>query len=117
MAAAPVRFLGAAAWPLTIWASLTHLEEHPADDYVERTSPIVASAIAFWLCVLLLLFTLGMSGGPIITLGDGEASETSLRLAPRWTDVAAPVLLLFLAALYIVGFWLFSEREAQFPRS
>lgn len=33
MAAAPVRFINAAAWPLTIWTSLTHLDDHPADDY------------------------------------------------------------------------------------
>ena len=55
MAAAPVRFLNAAAWPLTIWTSLSHLDDHPADDYVERTSPIVATAVAFWLCFIALI--------------------------------------------------------------
>src|SRR5688572_29140424 len=63
MAAAPIRLLGAAAWPLTVWSSLARLEEHPIDDYVERTSPIVASAVAFWLCAALLVFAMSMSGG------------------------------------------------------
>lgn len=117
MAAAPIRFLGAAAWPLTIWASLTRLGEHPADDYVERTSPIVASAIAFWVCAALLVYTLSMSGGPVVMLGDGDADAATLRLTPRWTGVAAPVLLLFLAGIYIVGCWLFAARDEQFPQS
>ena len=55
MAAAPVRFINAAAWPLTIWTSLSHFDDHPADDYVERTSPIVATAVAFWLCFVALI--------------------------------------------------------------
>lgn len=117
MAAAPIRLLGAAAWPLTVWSSLTRLEEHPADDYVERTSPIVASAIAFWVCVALLVFTLSMSGGPIVTMmGEGGAEQAAMRLVPRWTGVAAPVLVLFLAAIYIIGAWLFNKREEEFPR-
>ena len=115
MAAAPIRVLGAAAWPLTIWSSLTRLEDHPVDDYVERTSPIVASAIAFWVCVALLAFTLSMSGGPTITLGDVGVDEANLRLVPRWPAVATPVLLLFLGAIYIVGCWLFNAREEEFP--
>lgn len=116
MAAAPVRFLGAAAWPLTIWASLTRLEEHPADNYVERTSPIVASAIAFWVCAALLGFTLSMSGGPIVTLAEaGGIEEATMQLAPRWTSVATPVLLLFLVGIYIVGCWLFAARDEEFP--
>jgi hypothetical protein len=48
MAAATLRFLSAAAWPLTIWISVTHFEEQTADDFVERTSPIVATAVAIW---------------------------------------------------------------------
>ena len=47
-----VRFAHAALWPLTIWTSLSHLDEHAADDYVERTSPIVGTAIAFWIGVV-----------------------------------------------------------------
>ncbi len=117
MAATPIRFLGAAAWPLTIWASLTHIGDHPADDYVERTSPIVASAIAFWLCLALLVFTLIMSGGPVVTLGDGGAVEATLRLAPRWTGVATPVLAMFLGVIYIAGCWLFAARDEEFPRA
>lgn len=116
MAAAPIRLLGAAAWPLTVWSSLARLEEHPADDYVERTSPIVASAIAFWVCAALLVFTMSMSGGPIVMMGEGGAEQAAMRLVPRWTGVAAPVLVLFLAAIYVIGCWLFYKREEEFPR-
>lgn len=112
MKAAPVRFLVAAAWPLTIWTSLTHLEEHPADDYVERTSPIVATAIAFWIGVVLLAITLAMQGGgPLVGVG-----EEAVRLAPRWTAVASGVLWFFLPLVYAVGFWLFTSRDEAFPR-
>jgi hypothetical protein len=118
MQAAPLRFLGAVLWPISIWTSLTHLEEHPADDYVERTSPIVASAIAFWLCAALLIITLSMSGGPIITLlGDSGAEEATLQVAPRWTSVATPVLVLFLGAIYVIGWWLYAARDEEFPRA
>lgn len=117
MAAAPVRFLGAAAWPLTIWASLTRFEEHPADNYVERTSPIVASAIAFWVCAALLAFTLSMSGDSFVTLAEaGGLDEATMRLSPpRWTSAAMPVLTLFLVGIYIIGWWLFAARDEEFP--
>ena len=117
MATAPIRLLGAAAWPLTVWSSLARLEEHPIDDYVERTSPIVASAVAFWVCAALLAVAIGMSGGPIVTMGgEGSADAATMRLVPRWTGVATPVLALFLGAIYIVGCWLFNAREEEFPR-
>ena len=64
MASTPMRFLNVAAWPLSIWTSLTHFGNHPADDYVERTFPIVATAIAFWICVAAMIYlnTTGSAG-------------------------------------------------------
>jgi hypothetical protein len=115
MRAAPLRFLNAAFWPLTIWFSLTHLEEHPADDYVERTSPIVATAIAFWICLAALVVLASPSvaaiGGGL--LGEGEDAVAFVRRAP---GAVVDVLWFFLPALYVVGFWLFTARDEAFPR-
>ncbi|HRK64925.1 MAG TPA: hypothetical protein PLN53_11055 [Terricaulis sp.] len=114
MASTPMRFLGAAAWPLTIWTSLTNFGDHPADDYVERTFPIVATAIAFWICVagLIYLNTSG-AGGVAIGMDDGEAA---VRLSRRGAGVFTSVLMVFAPLLYITGFWLFNAREERFPR-
>lgn len=114
MAAAPVRFLNAAAWPLTIWTSLSHLEEHSTDDYVERTSPIVATAVAFWLCFIALL----VLANPAVTaigglLDDGSEVVTFVRRAP---GAIVGVLWLVTPVLYVIGFWLFTSRDEAFPR-
>jgi hypothetical protein len=112
MAAAPVRFLSAAAWPLTIWSSLTHLEEHSADDYVERTSPIVATAVAFWVCAAALVFIAYVSGSfSVLDDGGGDA----VTMAPRWAGAASGVLWFFLPVIYLVGLWLFTSRDEAFP--
>jgi hypothetical protein len=114
MAFAPPRFLSSAAWPLTIWTSLTHFRDHPADDYVERTFPIVATAIAFWFCLLLLAyFATSGASGVAIGMEDGEAA---VRLSRRGAAVLSSVLWIFLPALYAVGLWLFNAREERFPR-
>lgn len=114
MRAAPVRFLNAALWPLTIWGSLTHLEDHPADDYVERTSPIVATAVAFWLCLIALIV---FATPAVATIGggiaDGEFLATQVRRVP---GAIVGVLWLFTPVLYIIGFWLFASRDEAFPR-
>jgi len=113
MQAAPVRFLNAAAWPLTIWASLTQFGNHPADDYVERTSPIVATAIAFWICVASLVAVTLMSGGFNVLSGEGDGAVS---LAPRWASSVSGVLWFFLPVIYAVGFWLYTARDEAFPR-
>lgn len=115
MAAAPVRFLNAAAWPLTIWTSLSHLDDHPADDYVERTSPIVATAIAFWLCFIALI----VLANPAVTaigglLDDGSEVVTFVRRAP---GAIVDVLWFITPVLYVIGFWMFTSRDEAFPRS
>jgi hypothetical protein len=115
MRAAPIRFFNAALWPLTIWLSLTHLDEHPADDYVERTSPIVATAIAFWAAVGLAVVTY-LSAGTRVIEGDGEEAVRVVRVTPLWAGVTADVLWFFVPALYVIGLWLFTARDEAFPR-
>lgn len=114
MRAAPIRFLFAAAWPLSIWASLTHLEEHPADDYVERTSPIVATAIAFWICLAMLI----MFATPVVTtISAGiEGQEALAAQVRRVPGTISSVLWAFAPALYVIGFWLYTARDEAFPR-
>jgi hypothetical protein len=114
MAAAPLRFLNAAAWPLTIWTSLSQLEKHAADDYVERTSPIVATAVAFWVCFVALI----VLANPAVTaigglLDDGSEVVTFVRRTP---GAIVEVLWFITPALYVIGFWLFASREEAFPR-
>lgn len=115
MAAAPVRFMNAAAWPLTIWTSLSRLEDHPADDYVERTSPIVATAIGFWLCFIALI----VLANPAVTsvggmLEDGSSVVTFVRRTP---GAIVDVLWFMTPVLYVIGFWMFTARDEAFPRS
>jgi hypothetical protein len=114
MAAAPLRFLNAAAWPLTIWTSLTHLDEHAADDYVERTSPIVATAIAFWVCFIALI----VLANPVVTAIGGavEGGENVTAFIRRTPGAVVDVLWLFTPVLYLIGLWLFTARDEAFPR-
>ena len=115
MAAAPVRFINAAAWPLTIWTSLSHLEDHPADDYVERTSPIVATAVAFWLCFIALIV---LANPAVMAVGgladDGSEMVTFVRRTP---GAIVDVLWFVTPILYAIGFWMFTSRDEAFPRS
>lgn len=113
MQAAPARFANAALWPLTIWTSLTHLEEHPADDYVERTSPIVATAIAFWVCAIALIV---LANPAAMLIGGSIGDAPVFSLVRRTPAVVVDVLWLFTPTLYIVGFWLFALRAQAFPR-
>jgi hypothetical protein len=111
MAATPSRLLSAVFWPLTIWTSLSHLDDHPADDYVERTSPIVATAVAFWICAVAAVAIQLWSAG-VIVVGD-EGGEIIRRA--RNSDMSG-VLWFFLPVIYLVGFWLHTLREEAFPR-
>jgi hypothetical protein len=115
MAAAPARFLGAVAWPLTIWTSLSRLDDHSADDYVERTSPIVATAVAFWICAIALV----IFANPVVSSigGSVDGAEAVVQLVRRVPGSIVGVLWYFVPGLYIIGFWLFSTRQAAFPKS
>lgn len=114
MAAAPLRFLNAAAWPLTIWTTLSKFEDHAADDYVERTSPIVATAIAFWVCAIALV----VLANPAVTSigGFNDAGESVLATIRRAPVVAVNVLWFFTPVIYLIGLWLFTSREEAYPR-
>ena len=111
MAATPFRLLNAVFWPFTIWASLSHLDDHAADDYVERTSPIVATAVAFWICVIAAVAIQVWSAGVLVVGDDGD--EMIRRV--RSTNMTG-VLWFFLPVIYVVGFWLHTLREDSFPR-
>ena len=109
MNAAPLRLLIAAAWPLTIWTSFTHFDEHPADDYVERTFPILATSVAFWVCVAGLI-AVALTSHVSIVGDDGTIVRHT-----RQSNVD-DVLIVFLPVIYVVGLWLFSARADRFER-
>lgn len=114
MHASPLRFLNVAAWPLTIWTSLTRFNDHPADDYVERTFPIVASAIAFWIGVA----ALAVVTQPVVTHIVAEvADETVTGVIRRTPGSIVGVLWFFVPVIYLIGFWLYSSREEAFEAS
>lgn len=113
MQATPVRLFNALFWPLSIWASLTHLDDHPADDYVERTSPIVATAIAFWIAFVALII---VANPVVLQIGgsvDGENVVSRMRHVP---GSVVGVLWFFVPVIYLIGFWLFTARDERFPR-
>jgi hypothetical protein len=112
MHASPLRFLNAAAWPLTIWTSLTRLNDHPADDYVERTFPIMATAIAFWIAFAALVIFANPSVMHVVGSADGE--ELVGRMRRNWSSFVS-VLWFFVPLIYLVGFWLFSSRDEAYP--
>jgi hypothetical protein len=110
MQATPLRLMNAVFWPLTIWASLRNLDDHPADDYVERTSPIVATAVAFWVCVVVAVVVQLWTGGIVVIAEGGEEFRRA-----RQSDMTG-VLWFFLPVIYLVGFWLYALRDEAFPR-
>jgi hypothetical protein len=114
MQSATFRFLSAAAWPLTVWTSLGRFNDHAADDYVERTFPIVASAVAFWLGAV----ALGIFAQPVVTHIITEVAGEEFNGVIRHTPSSiVGVLWLFVPVIYLVGFWLFSSREEAFEVS
>lgn len=113
MTASPLRFLNVAAWPLTVWGSLRRFNDHAADDYVERTFPIVASAVAFWIGAI----ALAVVTQPVVThLVAGIANEEISAVVRHTPSSIVGVLWLFVPLVYLVGFWLFSSREEAFQR-
>lgn len=109
-----MRFLNAALWPLTIWASLARLEEHSTDDYVERTSPIVATAVAFWVCLAALIV---FATPHVMSVGGlFEDGESVTGLVRRQPGMIVDVLWFFTPVLYIAGLWLHTARDEAFPR-
>jgi hypothetical protein len=113
MRATPVRLISALFWPLTIWTSLGHLEEHSADDYVERTSPIVATAIGFWVCAI----ALAIFANPAVTAIGGLADEQEvMQFVRRTPGAVVGVLWVFTPVIYAIGLFLFTARDEAHPR-
>jgi hypothetical protein len=114
MQAAPMRFLNAALWPLAIWTTLSKFEDHAADDYVERTSPIVASAVGFWICLIALVI---FANPAVVAVGGGSNGEADVfELVRRVPTGVIEVLMFFTPVLYLIGLWLFTSRDEAFPR-
>ncbi|MGE0828414.1 MAG: hypothetical protein AB7O04_03570 [Hyphomonadaceae bacterium] len=86
------KWLGRVFWPASVWMSFAHFNEHPADDYVERTAPIVAMAIAFWILV-----------GALAAIWFSNGSARMFQ-----------VMLFFLPVLYLIGFGTYLSREERF---
>ena len=109
-AAAPLRFLSAALWPISVWPSVAQFNRHDADDYVERTFPIIATAICFWICAAALVV---FGGGASFAVGDGAGAFETVRRTP---PAVVGALWLALPVLYVIGFWLFTAREERYGR-
>ncbi|MBX9747029.1 MAG: hypothetical protein K2X34_09015 [Hyphomonadaceae bacterium] len=114
MASSPARLMTTALWPLTVWPSVFDLEKHPADNFAERTFPLIATAIGFWVCVGLLVYV-SLQVGPVVSIDTGDGGSSAARLVPRWIDGVSGVLWFFLPALYVIGLWLFAARDEAFP--
>lgn len=114
MATTPTQLIARAFWPLAVWPSIFNLEKHPADDYAERTFPLIATAVAFWVCMALLVYVL-MQGGTVFNISDGESAAVNARYIPSWIESVSGVLWFFLPALYLIGLWLYSARDEAFP--
>jgi hypothetical protein len=107
----PLRFLAAAAWPLTVWGSIAQFNRHDADDYVERTFPIIASSVAFWVGAI----ALAVLAQPVVTHIVAELSDGQVTGVIRHTPGSiVGVLWFFVPVIYLIGFWLFSSREEAF---
>lgn len=83
-----------ALWPISVWLSFRQFEQHAADDYVELTSPIMAAAVCFWLCVGWIAGVFALNG----MLSDLHALG--------WIT---PVI-------YLIGLALYINRERQFSK-
>lgn len=84
-----------ALWPISVWMSIRDFEKHMADDYVEQTSPIIATAVAFWAGVALLA---------VVWFTNGLLIDFNL-------------LLFFMPVVYLIGLALYINRERAFERT
>lgn len=114
MQKAPNKLLQSIFWPISVWPSFTHVEEHPADDYVERTTPIIGTAIGFWACAGALI-AMWLINLPVMTSVEAEGATLGARVNSLGGDTARQVLLFFLPLLYVAGFWMFAQREDDYP--
>ena len=81
-----------ALWPISVWMSVRQFGKHDADDYVELTSPILATSIAFWCAVIWMA---------VVCFSNGLLSDFH---AVAWLT---PIL-------YAAGLALYINRERHF---
>jgi hypothetical protein len=89
-------------WPISCLPSFQHIPKH-SENYVGRTSPLLGTAFAFWIAAI---------GAVVLAL---IANGVLANLAWRGIDTALSVVLLFVLVLYVAGFWLFVNREEDYP--
>ena len=113
MSTTPSKLVQSVFWPISVWPSFTHVEEHPADDYVEQTTPILGTAVGFWACMigLIAIWVLNL---PILTNLEIEGVQMIARMTHS-AGAVEQVLVLFLLVLYATGFWMFYNREGKYP--
>ena len=116
MTRTPIRFLNALFWPVAIWTSLSHLKDHPTDDYVERTSPIAALAIGFWIALAGWIGLRLSSGGGRFFMISAAGDAQTFHVGNTGFDALTDVLMFFVPLIYVAGFWLFTARDERFPR-
>jgi hypothetical protein len=115
MRSAPHRFILAVLWPISVWGSFGHFDKHGADDYVARTSPIIAFAIGFWVCFAgYVALTFGRLQQRM-ALVSFEDIEFAMPFFDQGWQTLANALMFFLPLLYIIGLWMFTAREERFP--
>lgn len=97
------KWIQAIFWPISVLPSFQHIPNHTTGDYVGRTSPLLGTAFAFWIVAI---------GAVVIALiANGVLSD----LAWRGIDTALSVVIFFVAVLYVAGFWMFANREEDYP--
>src|SRR5262249_11876912 len=99
-----VKLFQSVFWFISCLPSLGHFKDHAADDYVGRTSPLLGTTFAFWVCAVALIVLVLMASGALLQ-----------QFAWRGMDTAVDVAALFLVVLYIAGFWMFWNREGDYP--
>ena len=97
------KWVQAIFWPISCLPSFQHIPKHSADDYVGRTSPLLGTAFAFWIAAI---------GAVVLELiVNGVLAQWSW----RGVEGTLSVVLFFIAVLYVAGFWMFANREDDYP--
>lgn len=100
----PNKWLQSVFWFISCLPSFQHIPKHAADDYVGRTSPLLGTALAFWIGAIAAI-ALALIANDVIP---GDISWRSM-------DTVQSVVWLFLGVIYIAGFWMFANREDDYP--
>lgn len=96
------KWIQAIFWPLSVLPSFQHIPKHSADDYVGRTSPLLATALAFWIVAIATIIMALILNGVL----DWNVSGI---------DEGFGVAVVFTIVIYIAGFWMFASREDVYP--